>query len=111
MKKTFSIFVFLVLLFVACKSKEKPLPVNTMKIIIWDLALADELNNLYTLSDTNFLKKKGNYKNYQKVFYLHKITQKEFYKSYTYYQQNPILFKELIDSVDAYGQREKNKTN
>lgn len=105
------IYIALFILISACDRKEKVLPVNTMKTIIWDLALADELNNLYKLSDTVFLKKNGNYKNYQKVFYLHKITKKEFYKNYNHYQKNPVLFKELMDSVVAHGQREKNKAN
>jgi Domain of unknown function (DUF4296) len=111
MKKVVSICIGTFLLINACNNKGKILPVNTMKTIIWDLAMADELNNLYNLSDTVFLKKNGNYKNYQKVFYLHKITKKEFYKNYNHYQKNPVLFKELMDSVDAHGQREKNKQN
>ena len=105
------IVVVSIFFFIACKSNTI-IPVNTMKLMVWDMACADEFilekqakDSTLKKSNSDSLRKSI----YQQVFHVHKITQATFYKNYQYYQQRPDLFKVLMDSVQNYGTRESAK--
>jgi hypothetical protein len=103
--------VAVLLFFIACKSNNI-IPVNTMKVMVWDMACADELVLEKQAKDSTL--KKSNLDSlrktiYQQVFQVHKTTQATFYTNYQYYQQRPDLFKILMDSVQNYGTRESAK--
>jgi len=83
------------------------LPIEKMQLIVWDLTRADELVTNFVLIDTSKKKEPETYKMYQQVFAIHKITKTDFYKSYSYYQQHPVLYKTLLDSVFALGTRSR----
>lgn len=94
------LFMVLVVVLFACKGNKPPIPVNTMKYIMFDITVADEyfLNKLGT--DTNY--KKQNPQPtilYNEVFAKHKLSQKEFYSALSFYQNNPEQMKELLDST------------
>jgi hypothetical protein len=96
----------------ACNSKKLPSNVieqEQMKLIVWDMLCADELVMNQTGMDTSKTMKEKLTENYAKVFSLHKISSVDFYQSYKYYQAHPLLHKVLMDSVYAYGTREKTK--
>jgi len=96
----------------ACTSKVKnDLSINKMKVIVWDMSCADELYNELQARDS-LLKNKPNerIKLYNKVFELNKINKEDFYANYQYYLNNPQQLKVLLDSVQAYGQRQKDKS-
>jgi len=110
MKRLTTIIFFLLL--TSCTSGDKipkdVLPVNKMKTVIWDMSLADNM------ASEKYLIKKDSQRImvtglYQKIFNLHKIDKNSFYKSYAYYEAHPLVLKELFDSVNAYGMRQKAK--
>jgi hypothetical protein len=41
---------------------------------------------------------------------VHKLTKKEFFDSYHYYEAHPIAYKELVDSLESYANMQKLKT-
>jgi hypothetical protein len=47
---------------------------------------------------------------YEQVFAVHKITKKQFYDSYHYYEAHPVAYKELVDSLESYANKQKLKT-
>ncbi len=88
-------------------SKER-LPINQMKYVVWDMLKADEYYIRLTANDTA---KKFQYENlrvYDQIFRSYGITKGNFYASYKFYESNPNLFKELIDSVENVSKRERN---
>jgi hypothetical protein len=81
------------------------LPLDSMKIVMFDFLVADQWNTIRMAKDTNFVKAKNNLKSYQQVLAVHRITKAVFDSSLHYYEQRPDIFKVLIDSVSAYGSR------
>src|SRR4051794_37538268 len=109
--KKFFVFIFILLLTSCSSGNEMPkdvLPIDRMKIIIWDMSLADNMaSEKYMINkDSQRIMVTGLY---QKVFKLHKIDKTNFYKSYAYYESHPTVMQVLFDSVNAYGIRQKTK--
>lgn len=111
MKSYAWIILFTLTGYMACKTggKIKPMPVNQMKPVMWDLMKAGEWYNYIIAKDSTLRNKKEDLRLFEQVFAVHGITKQQFYNSYKYYEAHPIEFKILIDSVDAYSIREKNK--
>jgi len=109
-----SVAIIFFILIAACKSNyfDKAIPLNTMKLIVWDMACADEFILEKQVNDTNYKKYKIDTLRtnmYQRVFAIHKVSKEDFYKNYFKYQEQPNIFKVLIDSVQNYGARERAK--
>lgn len=107
------IFVLLVGI-VACSDKES-LPRNIiapapMQKIVWDMLQADEVALQNKLKDTTIVLKNESYKLYDQVFAIHKTSRDQFYKSYEYYQKHPQLYKALMEGVNSFAQKEREKT-
>ncbi len=100
------IFITCVLSFImyACSDSSK-LPEGVlsrpkMREVIWDMTRAGEfLNGFVFNKDSTIDKISETQKWYDKIYRLHKITKAEFTKSYTYYQDHPMLMKEILDSL------------
>ncbi len=75
--------------------------IDTMKVIVWDMAHAGALAQNQYKKDTPAIKQKT-IEFYQQVFTIHGITKDEFYKSNRYYMEHPDKHKILMDSVNAY---------
>jgi hypothetical protein len=103
--------VFLSCLALACggdkPGKNGVLPVNKMKTVMWDVMQVDEYANTFLVKDSSINIPVASGKMYQQVFGLHKISEKEFYTSFNFYRDHPNYFKILIDSISAYGNRER----
>ncbi|MFM9021057.1 MAG: DUF4296 domain-containing protein, partial [Sediminibacterium sp.] len=56
-----------------------------------------------------FAVKKMNFAYYEQVFKLHNISREQFYQSLKYYESHPPQMKILIDSLDQYAARERDK--
>jgi len=99
-------------LFVACRgnSREQQLDVNQMKVIVWDMLKADELYTMQQVKDSTLRMQKKNLEYYEKIFAYHKISRSTFYKSFTYYEAHPPEMKILLDSIDQYATRERNRS-
>jgi hypothetical protein len=95
------------LLLMACKTGSKVLPVDTMKLVIWDLLQVDEFATVYLAKDSSRNILDSSRLLYAKVFAIHKVDQQQFFESLTWYRANVDQFKVLIDSVGVYSARQR----
>lgn len=110
-KPTSLVFVVLCFLALACTSTPKNvLPVNTMKVVMFDMLKADDWYARIIVGDTLMKKVKEDIPLYEQVFAVHKLTKKEFFDSYHYYESHPLAYKELVDSLESYAINQKLKT-
>jgi Domain of unknown function (DUF4296) len=100
-------YCFIITIIIGCTTKYKPIEVNKMKQIIWELSMVDEFIKINTFKDSLKLKVKENTSLYNKVFANFKTTKTEFYKSIEFYKKDPEAIKMLIDSASAFGTRKK----
>lgn len=102
---------FVVLLLPACRSNGPGavFAVDSMKVYMWDMMRADELYVRILSKDSTAARRKWNVHLYKEVLAIHKISKGQFDSSYNYYASNPLLYKVLIDSLDAYATRERTK--
>jgi hypothetical protein len=90
MSRKWIIVLGICLIFLACKKTPKDqeiLPINAMKLAMWDMMRADEWFTQTTLKDSLNLRKKENIQLYEQVFTIHGTTRKQFYNSYKYYEE------------------------
>lgn len=100
----------LVLFAFACRSRQQEvMPLDSMKVVIFDLLRMDQYFVVMQAKDTTKRRSKENIRLYDEVYALHHITKARFDSSYRYYESHPSLFRQLIDSLDTYALREKNK--
>lgn len=99
-------------LLAACNGngKEQLLNINQMKVIVWDMLKADELYTIQQAKDSTLRTQKKNLVYYEKIFAYHKISRSGFYQSFKYYEAHPPQMKELLDSLDQYATRERNRS-
>ena len=99
-------------LLAACRgnSNEQLLDINEMKVIVWDMLKADELYTVQQAKDSTLRIQKKNLEYYEKIFAYYKISRFTFYKSFTYYEAHPLEMRELLDSIDQYATRERNRS-
>jgi len=104
--------LFALVLLVSCNNgtPKNVLPVNTMKVVMFDMLKADEWYARKLVGDTLMLRVKEDIPLYEQVFAVHKLTKKEFFDSYHYYEVHPIAYKELVDSLESYANKQKLKT-
>lgn len=112
MKIFLSAIIFVCLGLMGCQSggdKKIILPLDTMKVVMWDMLKADEWYIRSTVKDSTLKTKHENIRLYEQVFAIHAITRKQFYTSYKYYESHPQEFKVLIDSIETFSNRIKNR--
>lgn len=90
-------------------SRNEIIGIDSMKSIMWDMIRADEYYLRIIAKDTLAIKKKVNIRLYEEVFSIHHTSKKQFDDSYKYYAAHPDQYKRLVDSLDAFSYREKNK--
>jgi hypothetical protein len=106
------LFLLVCLLGISCKSayEKSILPVDRMKLVMWDMLKADELYLRMIVKDSTAKKRKENIRLYEQVFLIHRISKGKFDSSYKYYETHPVQFKILIDSLEAFSMRERDRT-
>ncbi len=111
MKHGILLLVLLTVLLSSCRQTMPPGVVgpDSMKVYMWDMMRADELYLRILAKDSSASRRKVNVHLYKEVYELHHITKGKFDSSYRYYASNPILYKLLIDSLDAYATRERTR--
>ena len=87
--------------------KNGVLPVNKMKLVMWDIMQVDEYAGTFLVKDSNLNIPVTSGKMYQKVFGLHHVSEQEFSSSFNFYRSHPEYFRILLDSLSAYGNRER----
>jgi len=80
---------------------------DTLKMIVWQLMKADDYYVRKAVLDSTWRLNKTNVDLYKKVFDLNKVTAKDFYGTLEYYEKRPLLFQELMDSVESVSKKEK----
>ncbi len=80
---------------------------DKFKIVVWQLMKADDYYVRKAVLDSTWRLNKTNIDLYKKVFDLNKVTMKDFYGTLEYYEKRPLLFQELMDSVESVSKKEK----
>jgi hypothetical protein len=98
------VFVFSLL---SCKSSvpKDVLPPQKMQAVLWDVMLADETADYYSVKDSSFRKLSKHVDYYQKIFAIHKISKEDFTRSLAYYTDHPATLKTILDSLQSFGER------
>lgn len=98
----------LLIILVSCGNKLPAgvLDINRMKGIVWDMVRAEEYTKGYLTGDSLVQMPALQIQQHQKVFAIHKTDAKTFFASYRYYQEHPVLQKQLFDSVQAVASRQ-----
>lgn len=106
--------IILIIFFAGCSdNNELPpgiLEAKKMQVVLWDVFIAEGYTSEYIIKDSLKNAKIENAKLQQQIFATHQITKKEFYDSYNYYNSHADLMKNLLDSIIARGEKEKEKT-
>ena len=104
---------FVAMFMVCCRNKKTEteiLPLDTMKVVMLDFFAADEWHNVVIVNDTAARKMRNNFKMYQQVLDIHKINKGQFDSSLNYYIEHPDKMKVLIDTINSYVGKQKEKT-
>src|ERR1700759_5095999 len=106
------LFLVIILFITSCIPEDKKvpkdiLPIDKMKLIVWDLTQAGAYATALSEKDTT--KKRIGAVYLAEVLKLHKISKPDFFKSFDFYQTHPLLNQQLFDSVNAYAQRQRNE--
>jgi hypothetical protein len=103
----------LIIVLISCASNNRVpsdiLPVEKMKLVIWDLVKADEFILNYKLKDSTFKKEDESIRMYNQVLDIHSVNEAEFKKSLNFYENNPLLLKSVFDSLNVMDQYEERK--
>ncbi|MEO8116533.1 MAG: DUF4296 domain-containing protein [Bacteroidota bacterium] len=106
------IFILLIGFLFSCNSdKAMPgdiLPVDSMKVIVWDLMQGGELASIQYPGYRDSFNKKSMIL-FEKILAGHRLDKNSFFKSFDYYGQHPDLNKILFDSIQLYGNRQRIK--
>ncbi len=73
---------------------------------MWDMIQADQFSKQFLLKDSAKSNVKiETMKLYDEVFQIHHVSKDEFQKSYQFYISRPDIFKVIMDSISAQGNR------
>ena len=70
-----------------------------MQGVFWDIIRAENYTNHLVAADLKKDRTIENARFQQQIFAIHRVSKKDFYKSYSYYKANPVLMKTLLDSM------------
>lgn len=106
------LLVVMIMLAAGC-GKKRPghggiLSYNDMKLVMWDMAQADEYAAVYLKRDTTKNLQTETNRVYQQIFLLHKTDSAQFFNSFRYYKTHPDHYKVLLDSLNAIASRDRN---
>lgn len=96
------LFFLSISLIFSCKGDDLPkdvLPPEKMESVMWDLIRADQALSLPFNTDTTVnrtLKSQGIYK---QILLMHQVSEKDFKRSFRFYQNNPLHLKPVLDSL------------
>ena len=108
MIRLFFISTLIAACFSSCKSKEgKILPPEKMKVVLWDIFMADAFTDQFVKKDSSKNEVAENEKMYRQIFSIHKISKADFETTYNYYKQRPPEMRTLMDSITALAERSR----
>jgi hypothetical protein len=94
--------LFALLLVAGCKQRfpsvpSDIIPVDKMESILVDMHISDAVAEVKTMGDIN--EKKLTQQYYLQIYRNHGITKNDFLKSYTFYENNPVLLNKIYDDI------------
>jgi hypothetical protein len=94
------------LILAACSKKGKIprdiLSKQQMEDVLWDVLRGGEFLEIYMFPKDSTIDKAFKAQEwYDEIFRLHKTDRLSFQKSYTWYQQHPVIMKEVLDSLSS----------
>ena len=78
-----------------------------MTQLFWDMSLAEDVVINTHRKDSSRNIKKDTQIEYEKVFGIHKVTEKQFRDSYDFYREHPLILKVVLDSLQARSERRR----
>lgn len=105
------VLIFLLALAACSENKPMPvgvLPIDSMKVIVWNLIQGGELSSIQYPGYKDSFNKKSMIL-FEKILAGHHLDKNSFFKSFDYYSQHPDLNKILFDSIRAYSNRQRSK--
>ena len=106
-----NVWLLICLLVFACRQNDEippsVIPPEEMEKILFEANMAEEFVNSYILKDLSKNKETEMKREYEKIFYLHNVTEQQFKKSYDFYRSHPEIYKSLMDAFDAKAQRKR----
>lgn len=96
---------------ISCNSRSGELPPEKMKELVWDLSRAEAFQTYYLSRDSSRDAKLAADTVYGKIFALHGVSVVDFKQTLNAYRKDPKKFKILLDSVNAYGNRIRERSN
>lgn len=81
-----------------------------MQRILWDVMKADALARNFSYRDSSKNDTLENAARQRIIFEHYKVSKKEYYKSFAYYNSKPDLFQVLLDSALVKGKRRDSVT-
>ena len=105
------IIILTVLCFLGCSEKKNADLISKEKMIdlITEISLAEAYSETYILKDSSLKKDSVLQQELNAVYTINHVTPVQFANSYKFYNSNPILFKEIIDSAHARAYRKKDR--
>ena len=105
--------LLLTMAIISCGSGEKVpkdvLEPRKMERVMTDILMAESFSESYLLLDTTKKRDEWFTGELNKVLAINHITQDQFRKSMNFYKSRPDIFKVIIDSINAKGQRNRDK--
>ena len=83
------------------------LPPDKMQAVLWDIIRVNAFTSDFIKRDSSKNLVKENAELQKKVFALHRVSRESFYKSLTYYKNDPALFKTMVDSMITRATRDR----
>ena len=91
-----------------CSNKKTPsgvLPPEKMQAVLWDLFRAGNYVTSYEMpKDSTLVREPQQIKWFNRVLYIHQVSEKQFKTSLSYYKSHPDLFARIMDSLSRKGQ-------
>lgn len=104
------LLTYSILFLFSCKSANdipgNIIPVDSMKLVMWDMMRTGAYVDHAFSKDSALLEKKY-IELYRQVFLLHKITKAEFDESLAYYLQHPDKNKIMLDSLNNFASKQR----
>lgn len=103
------LFILIFSLIACNENKPMPanvLPVDSMKLIVWDLIQGGELASIQYPGYKDSFNKKSMVL-FERILAGHHLDKNSFFNSFDYYSQHPDVNKILFDSIQAYSNRQR----
>jgi len=109
MKRSYLFFLVFSFFQFSCTDGSKDIVIDPDKMadILLDISLAEGYAETFLLKDTTLSKDSVYQKEINKALQFHNTTPSLFSRSYTYYTNRPLKFKEILDSSSARASRRK----